>query len=360
MLWFAQEVLHSSKFCIRLKRLGLCVAAYICGMEDMIKSIEDALQHLSSETITDLEAFKRQYIGKQSLIQELFKNFKELDAESKRLLGPKVNALKQRAQEIYDAALDASAFSIEVPWTDASLPGRAMDFGSIHPLTLVKRELLEIFDFIGFTVSKGPEIEDDWHNFTALNFPLNHPARDMQDTFFVASDTEYVLRTHTSGVQVRTMLQSKPPIRVIAPGRVYRCDSDATHSPVFHQLEGLVVDRNVSFKDLKETLFYFTETFFGKGFEVRFRPSYFPFTEPSAEMDIGKRDAQNGIDWMEILGCGMVDPAVLENCGIDSNEFQGYAFGIGIDRLAMLKFGIPDIRLLYENDTRFLRQFSGI
>lgn len=331
---------------------------YICSMQDKIKSLEDALQKLSPETIKDIEAFKRQYIGKQSLIQEIFNSFKDLDADTKRLVGSKVNALKQRAQELYDAALEANQPTTEMPWRDASLPGRSMNSGSLHPLTLVEQELMEIFDFIGFTLAKGPEIEDDWHNFTALNFAANHPARDMQDTFFVESGDEWVLRTHTSGVQVRTMLRSKPPIRVIAPGRVYRCDSDATHSPVFHQLEGLVVDKRVSFKDLKETLYYFTEAFFGKGFEVRFRPSYFPFTEPSAEMDIGKKNAQGGIDWMEILGCGMVDPAVLENCDIDPNEYQGYAFGIGIDRLAMLKFGIPDIRLLYENDSRFLRQFS--
>lgn len=343
---------------LRLVRFLLLWPAYICHMQDKIQSIEDALQKLSPDAITDLEAFKRQYLGKQSVIQDLFKSFKELDADAKRLVGPKVNALKQRAQELYEAASEAGQGTVDVPWKDASLPGRAMEYGSLHPLSLVERELMEIFDFVGFTLSKGPEIEDDWHNFTALNFPENHPARDMQDTFFVDSKEERVLRTHTSGVQVRTMLNSKPPIRVIAPGRVYRCDSDATHSPVFHQLEGLVVDKHVSFKDLKETLFYFTEAFFGKGFEVRFRPSYFPFTEPSAEMDIGKRNAQGGIDWMEILGCGMVDPAVLENCGIDAQEYQGYAFGIGIDRLAMLKFGIPDIRLLYENDTRFLSQFS--
>ena len=239
---------------------------------------------------------------------------------------------------------------------DLTLDPAPVKVGSKHPLTIVKNQLINIFSRIGFTISEGPEIVDDWHNFTALNFPKDHPARDMQDTFFINKNPDYLLRTHTSSVQVQVMQSQKPPIRTISIGRVYRNETISYKSHVqFNQIEGLYVNRNVSFSDLKQVLYYFVDQFFGKEYKIRFRPSYFPFTEPSGEMDISPIKGKT--KWMEILGCGMVDPQVLENCGIDSSIYSGYAFGIGIDRMALLKFGISDIRILYENDVRFLEQF---
>ena len=326
-------------------------------METLLKEIAQRIQEAKLTSKADCENFKRDVLGKSGLVQSAMDLFRELPGSEKPKWGSELNRLKTEARALHQAALDGLDSEVKLPWTDISLPSVPLPAGSLHPLTQVENDLTNLFNRIGFRVATGPEIEDDWHNFTALNFPENHPARDMQDTFFMKGNPDRLLRTHTSGVQIRTMLNQKPPIRVVAPGRVYRCDNDATHSPVFHQIEGLFIDKDVSFADMKEVLYYFVDQFFGKEFEVRFRPSFFPFTEPSAEMDIGRRKANGEIAWMEILGCGMVDPAVLENCNIDPEEYSGYAFGIGIDRLAMLRYQIPDIRLLYENDVRFLSQF---
>ena len=326
-------------------------------METLLKEIAQRTQEAKLTTKADCENFKRDVLGKNGLIQTAMDAFRDLPGSEKPKWGSELNRLKTEANTLYQAALDNLDSEVKLPWTDITLPSIPLPKGSLHPLTQVESDLTALFNRIGFRVATGPEIEDDWHKFTALNFPENHPARDMQDTFFMKGNPDRLLRTHTSGVQIRTMLSQQPPIRVVAPGRVYRCDNDATHSPVFHQIEGLVIDKDVSFANMKEVLYYFVDQFFGKEFEVRFRPSFFPFTEPSAEMDIGRRKANGEIAWMEILGCGMVDPAVLENCNIDPEEYSGYAFGIGIDRLAMLRYQIPDIRLLYENDVRFLGQF---
>ncbi len=303
-----------------------------------------------------LDEFRRLYSGKNGVITAMFEQFRTLGGPEKKEIGAPLNALKQLAQQRLQEAIDALDQQGKGFDFDPTLPGNQTFTGHLHPLTQIRDEVSGIFRDLGFSVADGPEIESEWYNFTALNFPEDHPARDMQDTFFVENDSDAVLRTHTSGVQVRSMLNSQPPIRVIAPGRVYRCDSDATHSPVFHQIEGLYVDKNVSFADLKEVLFYFVSRFFPGKTQVRFRPSYFPFTEPSAEMDIGWGKGTD-FKWMEILGCGMVDPNVLENCGIDASVYTGYAFGMGIERMAMLRYGIKDIRLFYENDLRFLKQF---
>lgn len=326
-------------------------------METLLKEIAQCIQEAKLTSKTDCENFKRDVLGKNGLIQAAMDAFRDLPGSEKPKWGSEINRLKTEANTLYQAALENLDSEVKLPWIDITLPSIPLPKGSLHPLTQVENDLTALFNRIGFRVATGPEIEDDWHNFTALNFPENHPARDMQDTFFMKGNSDRLLRTHTSGVQIRTMLSQEPPIRVVAPGRVYRCDNDATHSPVFHQIEGLVIDKDVSFADMKEVLYYFVDQFFGKEFEVRFRPSFFPFTEPSAEMDIGRRKANGEIAWMEILGCGMVDPAVLENCNLDPEEYSGYAFGIGIDRLAMLRYQIPDIRLLYENDVRFLGQF---
>jgi phenylalanyl-tRNA synthetase alpha chain len=294
--------------------------------------------------------------------------FKKSNPEEKKSLGQLVNQLKIELEEKF------SKFQVQLnsgnqennDEIDFSLPGDARPLGSRHPLSIVQNQIISIFDRMGFIISEGPEIEDDWHNFSALNFPENHPARDMQDTFFVEKDM--ALRTHTSSVQVRVMQNQKPPIRTISPGRVYRNEAvSARANCFFHQVEGLYINKNVSFADLKLTLFQFVEEFFGKGTEVRFRPSYFPFTEPSAEMDIflgtgSEEDIRltKGTGWLEILGCGMVDENVLKNCGIDTETYSGYAFGMGIERIAMLKYGIKDLRLFFENDIRLLNQFEGV
>ncbi|MCL4114831.1 UNVERIFIED_CONTAM: hypothetical protein GTU68_043711 [Idotea baltica] len=268
-----------------------------------------------------------------------------------------MNTLKQTAQARFDALKDAlenkAAANVDVP--DLSLPVNADDLGSRHPISLVRNQIIEIFNRLGFVISEGPEIEDDWHNFTALNFPKHHPARDMQDTFFVTEDIS--LRTHTSSVQVRVMEHEKPPIRTISPGRVYRNETISARAHCqFHQVEGLYVDENVSFADLKQTLYYFAQEMFGENTRIQFRPSYFPFTEISAEMDISCFHT----GWVEILGCGMVDPNVLENCGIDSKKYTGFAFGMGVERITMLKYRINDIRPFFENDIRFLKQFAAV
>lgn len=325
----------------------------------MLQEIEEIKSRIGAYSLAsaqELENFKREISGKNGAITSLFDRFKSVPNEEKRAVGQALNELKNLAQEVYTAAIEKLESQTSGGDFDFTLPGALLQQGTRHPLNVVGNEIFGIFERIGFTVEEGPEVEDDWHNFTALNFPEEHPARDMQDTFFVEHADKILLRTHTSSVQVRTMMRSQPPLRIISPGRVYRCDSDATHSPVFHQVEGLYIDKGVSFSDLKDVLFYFVRSCFGTDIQVRFRPSYFPFTEPSAEMDIGWT-VDGKFKWMEILGCGMVDPHVLDNCGIDSSVYSGYAFGMGVERITMLRHKIKDIRLFYENDLRFLNQF---
>jgi phenylalanyl-tRNA synthetase alpha chain len=320
----------------------------------------------------ELETFRIKFLGSKGIIKDLFDEFKSVGPEEKRLFGKVLNEFKQGAEAKYQEWKEGFESNTQTQTidTDLTLPGEGMELGGRHPLSLVRREIVEIFKKLGFTVAEGPEIEDDWHNFSALNFPEEHPARDMQDTFFIKKGGEkgdIALRTHTSSVQVRMMEQGKPPFRSIMPGRVYRNEAISARAHCFfHQIEGLYVDENVSFADLKQTLYYFVQELYGEGTKVRFRPSYFPFTEPSAEMDIScsicKGDGCNmckGSGWVEILGCGMVDPNVLENCGIDSKKYTGFAFGMGIERITNLKYEIKDLRLFSENDIRFLKQFSS-
>lgn len=326
-------------------------------MLNQIAEITERVHSFEIKTSTDIENYKREISGKNGRLNDLFELFKTIPGDQKKEVGKALNELKILVQAKFEEGLSFIESNASVKSDkDYTLPGRMLAFGKRHPLNLVNEEVIDIFEKIGFITKEGPEVEDDWHNFSALNFPADHPARDMQDTFFINKDNNILLRTHTSSVQVRTMMNEMPPIRIISPGRVYRCDSDATHSPVFHQCEGLYIDKNVSFSDLKDVLFYFVRSYFGNDTKVRFRPSYFPFTEPSAEMDIGWT-IDGKFKWMEILGCGMVDPNVLKNCGIDPEEYTGYAFGMGIERLTMLRYKISDIRLFYENDLRFIDQF---
>ena len=306
------------------------------------------------------------YLSKKGIIQTLFFKLKEVPNDQKKILGQQINELKILANKIYDESKNNfSSNSTVENFEDLSKPVKLLKLGSRHPISIVKNKIIDIFLKIGFDISEGPEIEDDWHNFTALNLPEYHPARDMQDTFYISKDPDWLLRTHTSSVQIRHMESNQPPIRTISPGRVYRNEDISARSHCFfHQIEGLYIDKNVSFVDLKQTLLHFTKELFGKN-KIRLRPSYFPFTEPSAELDIywgleSETDHRitKGTGWLEILGCGMVDPNVLKNCGIDPEEYSGYAFGLGLERIAMLLYQIDDIRTLYENDVRFLNQFS--
>ena len=330
------------------------------------------INQFSPATAEEVESFRIKFLGSKGVVKELFDEFKSVGAEEKRVFGKVLNEFKQVAEAKFGAskAQFESSASTQKLDTDLTLPGEGMELGARHPLQLVRREIVEIFKKLGFTVAEGPEIEDDWHNFSALNFPEEHPARDMQDTFFIKKGGEkgdIALRTHTSSVQVRMMEQGKPPFRSIMPGRVYRNEAISARAHCFfHQIEGLYVDENVSFADLKQTLFYFVQELYGEGTQVRFRPSYFPFTEPSAEMDISCSICKGagcnmckGSGWVEILGCGMVDPNVLENCGIDSKKYTGFAFGMGIERITNLKYEIKDLRLFSENDVRFLKQFQS-
>ncbi|NVK27357.1 MAG: phenylalanine--tRNA ligase subunit alpha [Flavobacteriia bacterium] len=317
----------------------------------------------------ELEAFRLKYLGKKGVLNDLFAAFKSVPNEEKKEYGRVVNQLKNAAEEVvlrFKAELEESQpLHTE---NDLTKTGDQVFTGAQHPVTSVRNEIVDIFKRIGFSVSEGPEIEDDWHNFSALNFPEEHPARDMQDTFFVHTDPDWALRTHTSSVQVREMEGNQPPIRIIAPGRVFRNEAISARSHcIFHQIEGLYIDKNVSFADLKQTLLYFAREFFGAETKIRLRPSYFPFTEPSAEMDIWwgletETDYRmtKGTGWLEVMGCGMVDPAVLEASNIDPKVYSGYAFGLGIERITLQRFGIPDIRMLFENDMRFLNQFKGV
>ena len=337
-------------------------------MREHIEKLKSEAKKFEIKSKENLEKFRLEFLSKKGKLNDVFEDFKKVNPEEKKILGQLVNHLKTELEEKF------SQFNQELNSEkkgkdnsiDFSLPGDLMTLGSRHPLSIVQNQIVSIFNRMGFIISEGPEIEDDWHNFSALNFPENHPARDMQDTFFV--EKEMALRTHTSSVQVRVMQNQKPPIRTISPGRVYRNEAvSARANCFFHQVEGLYINKNVSFADLKLTLFQFVEEFFGKGTEVRFRPSYFPFTEPSAEMDIylgigSEEDIRltKGTGWLEILGCGMVDENVLKNCGIDTENYSGYAFGMGIERIAMLKYGIKDLRLFFENDVRLLNQFEGV
>ena len=337
-------------------------------MIDTIKEHIAEVEKFQTQSKEDLEAFRIKYLGKKGLLNSFFAEFKSIPAEQKKEFGQMVNRLKQTATEKV-ATLKVALSQSEAPaseYGDLTRPGDPISLGARHPVSIVKNKIIDIFSRIGFNVSEGPEIEDDWHNFTALNLPEHHPARDMQDTFFIQTDPALLLRTHTSSVQVRYMENHQPPIRTISPGRVYRNEAISARSHCFfHQVEGLYIDKDVSFADLKQTLQFFTTELFGKS-EIRLRPSYFPFTEPSAEVDVywgleTETDYRitKGTGWLEIMGTGMVDPQVLDNCGIDPEEYSGFAFGMGIDRIALLLYQIPDIRLLSENDLRFLDQFKS-
>ena len=308
---------------------------------------------------------KIKFLGRKGLINELFTGFKNVPADQKKEYGQKINDLKNLASDKYEKLKLGIKKSSKLITEDYTKPGFPISSGSLHPITLIKNRIIDIFSKVGFELSEGPEIEDDWHNFTALNLPKDHPARDMQDTFFIQQDPDILLRTHTSSVQVRYLEDNPPPLKIISPGRVYRNEAMSSRSHcIFHQIEGIYVDENVSFADLKQMILYFTKSMFGKS-KLRFRPSFFPFTEPSAEVDIywgleTETDYRitKGTGWLEIMGCGMVDPNVLQNCNIDSEKYTGYAFGLGIERIAMLIYQIPDIRLFFENDVRFLNQFK--
>ena len=326
-------------------------------MKEKIIILQEEIKNYSCSGAESIEAFRIKYISKKSVINDLFEDFKKLSVEEKKEFGKTLNELKTLAKEkLLSLSSESSKGGSVDNNIDYSLPAEDDTIGSLHPLRIVRNNIIKIFRDIGFSIEDGPEIEEDWYNFTALNFPENHPAREMQDTFFISKDPDVVLRTHTSNVQIRLMEKQKPPMRVIIPGRVYRNETVSAKSHCFfHQVEGLYIDKNVSFKDLKDTLYYFAKEMFGSDTKVRFRPSFFPFTEPSAEMDISWK---NG--WLEILGSGLVDPNVLKNCGIDPKEYSGFAFGMGIERIAMLKYGIDDLRLFSENDKRFLKQFRGV
>ena len=308
-----------------------------------------------------LDQVRVQYLGKKGELTQQLKSLGKLSPEERPAAGAKINEAKQQVQDAITVkrtmmAADALGKQLAVEGIDVTLSGRGQDLGGLHPVTMTIERIQNFFAQIGFSVAQGPEIEDDYHNFEALNIPAHHPARAMHDTFYFGDGT--LLRTHTSGVQVRTMEKQQPPIRIICPGRVYRCDSDQTHSPMFHQIEGLLVDDNISFADLKGILHNFLNVFFERDLQVRFRPSYFPFTEPSIEVDIGYLGEDGEQKWLEVLGCGMVHPKVFEHSGIDTEKYTGFAFGMGVERLAMLRYGVKDLRMFFENDLRFLAQLS--
>lgn len=339
-------------------------------MKERIEELLNEIEAFTASSKEHVEEFRIKILSKKGKVTELFDDFKSVAPELRKDVGQKLNELKNKAQdkinhlkEKFEHTSDSKDES-----TDLTLPAENIAVGSRHPLSLVRNQIVEIFSRLGFTVSDGPEIEDDWHNFTALNTPADHPARDMQDTFYISENPDIVLRTQTSSVQVHIMEGTEPPIRTISPGRVYRNEAISARAHCqFHQVEGLYIDKKVSFADLKQTLLYFSKEMFGEETKIRLRPSYFPFTEISAEMDIScpfcKGEGCNickGAGWVEILGCGMVDPSVLENCKIDSKQYSGFAFGMGIERIAMLKYQVKDLRLFSENDVRFLKQFKSV
>ncbi|MFA7448219.1 MAG: phenylalanine--tRNA ligase subunit alpha [Weeksellaceae bacterium] len=336
-------------------------------MIEQIKKYIEEVNQFTAENTTQVEEFRIKFLGKKGILNDLFTQFKSVPNEQKKEFGQVVNQLKDSVAEKVNTLKASFENSKDVKSElDLTRPGEMFELGSRHPINSVKNRIVEIFSRIGFTLSDGPEIEDDWHNFTALNLPEHHPARDMQDTFFIEQDPDIVLRTHTSSVQIRYMENNEPPIRILSPGRVYRNEAISSRSHMmFHQIEGLYIDKNVSFADLRQTLSYFTEALFGKS-KIRLRPSYFPFTEPSAEVDVywgleTETDYRmtKGTGWLEIMGCGMVDPNVLENVNINPEEYSGYAFGMGIERIALLLYQIGDIRMYTENDIRFLKQFES-
>jgi phenylalanyl-tRNA synthetase alpha chain len=344
---------------------------YLRQMEQLAAKLENYKKEIlgfTPQNAEDVEAFRIKYLGTKGLVKNLMGEMKQVPAEQKRAAGQLLNEFKLLVEERFQSfALLSNTASATIGNTDWSLPGNSLPIGTLHPLSVVRHQIITIFQRLGFAVAEGPEIEDDWHNFGAMNLPEDHPARDMQDTFYIHQNPAWLLRTHTSSVQARVMEQQKPPIRVICPGRVYRNETISARAHCFfHQVEGLYVDENVSFADLKQTLYYFVQEMFGKDTKVRFRPSYFPFTEPSAEMDIsclicgGKGcTVCKHTGWVEILGSGMVHPKVLENFQIDPNKYTGFAFGMGIERICQLKYRVNDLRLYSQNDVRFLQQFTA-
>ncbi len=328
-------------------------------LSQLVEEAKSLLQHVDS--LADLDQLRVRFVGKKGAFTDLMKQLGSMAADERPKAGQLINEAKQAVMGLINekkAVLEAEALNAKLAAeaVDVTLPGRRVDIGGLHPVTRTLQRIERLFAQAGFTVAQGPEIEDDWHNFEALNIPKTHPARAMHDTFYI--NEQDVLRTHTSGVQIRVMEKSQPPIRIIAPGRVYRCDSDQTHTPMFHQVEGLVVEESANFAQLKTLIIDFLRRFFEDDtLKVRFRPSYFPFTEPSAEVDIATDLFGDG-RWMEVLGCGMVHPNVLRNVGIDPEKYQGFAFGLGVERLAMLRYGVNDLRLFFENDLRFLKQFK--
>jgi len=337
-------------------------------MLENLKKLKTEIDSFSGKSPDEIESFRIKYLGRKGLVKQFMEDFKQLDNKLKPIVGKSLNELKNQINNKIESLKNGISAGIKksVSTLDLSRPAGETVPGSRHPVSLVRQEIIDIFSRIGFTVSEGPEIEDDWHNFSALNFPKEHPARDMQDTFFLDNEQKMALRTHTSSVQVRVMENQKPPIRTISPGRVFRNEAISARAHcIFHQVEGLYIDKDVSFADLKQTLLYFARELFGKDTEIRLRPSYFPFTEPSAEMDIywglnSEADYRitKGTGWLEIMGCGMVDPNVLTNNGIDPEVYTGFAFGMGIERIAMLKYQVKDLRMFFENDIRFLQQFA--
>ena len=336
-------------------------------MIDRVKEYLEQVEAFSSTDPQEIETFRVSYAGKRGILNDLFASFREVPVEEKKAFGQELNKLKEAVTtKVKELQTQSRVGASKMRISDPSRTAFPIDTGNRHPLAVVKNRIIDIFTQIGFSISEGPEIEDDWHNFTALNLPAHHPARDMQDTFFIQTDPDILLRTHTSSVQVRHMENNQPPIRTISPGRVFRNEAISSRAHcIFHQVEGLYIAKEVSFADLKQTLKYFTEALFGNS-KIRLRPSYFPFTEPSAEVDIywgleTETDYRitKGTGWLEIMGCGMVDPNVLQNCGIDPEEYSGFAFGMGIERIAMLLYQVSDIRLFFENDVRFLKQFKA-
>ncbi|MCC8174522.1 MAG: phenylalanine--tRNA ligase subunit alpha [Odoribacter sp.] len=336
-------------------------------MLDKINQLISEINLFTAQRVEEIEEFRIKHLSKKGTIAQLFEEFKTVPAEQKKEIGKSLNELKIAAQEKVNELKDSfTTVDAGNSGIDFTLPGDILKLSSRHPLSIVRNEVLSIFERLGFTISEGPEMEDDWHNFSALNFPEEHPARDMQDTFFIDKETNILLRTHTSSVQVRDMEKRSLPIRLVTPGRVFRNEAISARAHcIFHQIEALYIDENVSFADLKQTLTYFAKEFFGVDTKIRLRPSFFPFTEPSAEMDVtcslchGEGcNVCKGTGWLEIMGCGMVDPNVLELNGIDKEKYTGFALGMGIERMTMLKYGIKDLRLFFENDIRFLEQFS--
>lgn len=339
-------------------------------LTDKIKQYKKEIEATITAGKDELETFRIKYLGTKGLVKTIMGEMKHVAAENKKEAGQVLNEFKIYVEQKFESLKDNSADTSETTDSsiDISLPGSAQQIGSRHPISIVQNKIISIFNRLGFSVAEGPEIEDDWHNFSALNLPENHPARDMQDTFYVMKDPDWLLRTHTSSVQIREMEKGKLPLRIICPGRVYRNETISARAHCFfNQVEGLYIAENVSFADLKQTLYFFVQEMFGDSVKIRFRPSYFPFTEPSAEMDIsclicgGKGcNVCKKTGWVEILGCGMVHPKVLDNCGIDSNKYTGFAFGMGIERITMLSYQIKDLRLFSENDIRFLQQFAPV